>query len=324
MKPAESFEQFYQSDLLPHLMELEEKRKMIVGKVKTTGLVTALVTVAIAIPVALLTRQPWFALIPLVLGLIVFFVIFSRLTNGYVAEFKGSIIDRIVKFVNPNLTYHPKEYIPQSTYWRSRIFLTDPDRYGGEDMVRGVVGETAIQFSEIHSEYKTETRDSKGNRKEEWHTIFKGIFFVADFNKHFSGETVVLPDTAERLLGRLGQTLQSWNVGRSGELVKLEDVAFEKHFVVYAGDQVEARYILSPGLMARIVAYKARTGSDIFLSFVASHIFVAISKWRDSFEPKLFRSVLDMKATQEYLDDLMLAVGIVGELNLNTRIWTKA
>lgn len=324
MKPAESFEQYYQTDLLPHLTELEEKRKVIVGKVKKTGLVTALVTLAVAAPVMIFTRQPAFGLIPLVIGLIVFFVIYTRIVTAYVTEFKGSIIDRIVRFVNPNLTYHPKEYIPQSTYWRSRIFLQDPDRYRGEDMVRGMVGETAIQFSEIHSEYKTETTDSKGNRKTQWHTIFKGIFFVADFNKHFQGETVVLPDVAERLLGRLGQKLQSWNVGRSGQLVKLEDVAFEKHFVVYADDQVEARYLLSPSLMARIVAYKERTGSAIFLSFVASHIFVAITKWRDSFEPKLFRSVLDMKATREYLDDLLMAVGIVEELNLNTRIWTKA
>ena len=41
-----------------------------------------------------------------------------------------------------------------------------------------------------------------------------------------------------------------------GELVKLEDPEFEKSFVVYSGNQTEARYILSTSLMRRILDYK--------------------------------------------------------------------
>lgn len=323
MKPAEQFQAFYQADLLPHLAPLEERRKRIARQVITAGVVTALVTLVACVVVILLTPDPGFALIPLVVGLILYFVLFARYTRGYVAEFKDSIIGRIVKFVDPNLTYQQNECIPQWVYNQSRIFLTGVDRYRGEDMVRGKVGQTQIQFSELHSQYKTEHTDSKGRRRTQWHTIFKGIFFVADFNKHFHGETVVLPDAAEKLFGRLAQTFQSWNFTRKGDLVRLEDVAFEQRFVVYSDDQVEARYILSPSLMARIMAYAERTGRAIYLSFVASNIYVAITNQKDSFEPKLFSSILDMRLAQEYLEDLMLAVGIVEELNLNLRIWTK-
>lgn len=44
----------------------------------------------------------------------------------------------------------------------SEIFLTDPDRYQGEDLVWGTVGETERHFSEVHAEYKTVTTDKDG------------------------------------------------------------------------------------------------------------------------------------------------------------------
>ena len=43
-----------------------------------------------------------------------------------------------------------------------------------------------------------------------------------------------------------------------GELIKMEDVAFERGVVVYGDDQIEARYILSTSLMERILAYKKK------------------------------------------------------------------
>ncbi|HYG59996.1 MAG TPA: DUF3137 domain-containing protein [Symbiobacteriaceae bacterium] len=323
MTSAERFAEFYRTELLPYLQQLEEQRKQIAAKVIRLGVVTGAIILAVGAAVLLLHLTPFIAIGTLFGGAVLFMFLFASMTKGYVAAFKDSIIGRIVKFVDQGLSYHKDACIPEMVYLSSQIFQHHPDRYRGEDMVRGMVGKTAIQFSEIHSEYKTETTDKDGKRKTEWHTIFKGIFFVADFNKHFEGVTVVLPDVAQRLLGRFGQTLQSWNMTRTGELVRLEDVAFEERFVVYSTDQIEARYLLSPGLMARIVDFCVKTGQQVYLSFVGSHIFVAIPHSKDMFEPKLFSPIVSEELARDYLQDLLLAVGIVEELDLNTRIWTK-
>ena len=323
MRPAGQFQAFYQAELLPHLQELEEKRKQVASRVVTAGIATGAATLIGVLVILACAPHPAISLFPAVLGVILFAYLYYRLTSAYKAQFKDSIIGRIVQYVDPGLRYDRQGFIAESDYWRSTIFLTNPDRYNGEDLVYGKVGKTEVRFSEIHSEYRTEHRDSKGNRRTEWHTIFKGIFFVADFNKHFAGETVVLPDTTEKLFGRLGQMFQSWNIARPGQLVQLEDVAFEERFVVYSTDQIEARYLLSPSLMARIMDYRVRTNREVYLSFVASNIYVAIANQRDLFEPKVFTTVLDMALAQQYLDDLLLAVSIVEDLNLNTRIWTK-
>jgi hypothetical protein len=105
--------------------------------------------------------------------------------------------------------------------------------------------------------------------------------------------------------------------------VKLEDPEFEREFVVYSSDQVEARYILSTSLMKRIVDFRRSCDKKLHLSFINSQVNVAISFKRNLFEPKLFSTLLDFGPIQEYFEDLCLAVGIVEDLNLNMRIWTK-
>ena len=70
--------------------------------------------------------------------------------------------------------------------------------------------------------------------------------------------TLLYPDTAEKMFGKFGQSLQSLNgkMAHGGrDVVKLEDPEFEKEFVVYAHDQVEARYVLSPSLMRRLLEF---------------------------------------------------------------------
>jgi Protein of unknown function (DUF3137) len=152
--------------------------------------------------------------------------------------------------------------------------------------------------------------------------IFKGLFFVGDFNKHFQGQTIVVPDYAERYLGNLAQDLQALNQQR-GQLVRLEDPEFEKLFAVYSTDQIEARYLLSTSLMQRLVDFTKKARRSLFVSFVDDKIYMAIQYDEDLFEPKLFKNMVDFTPVREYFETLQLMIGIVEELNLNRRIWTK-
>ncbi|NQT92261.1 MAG: DUF3137 domain-containing protein [Lentisphaerae bacterium] len=321
MKALEEFERFYRTDLLPVLQEFETRRLKICRNLALVfgGLAAVLGVLALAIPAF---RQ----LQPLIIAIVVAGALGAGawwlLTKNFVLEFKQEIIREIVHFCDPELTYSPVGYIGEGRFQESLIFKHRIDRYRGEDLVSGTLEKTAVEFSELHAEYKTRTTDSKGRTRTQWHTIFKGLFFIADFNKDFKGTTVVLPDVAERLFGFIGKKLQEMNLARA-DLVKLEDPEFEKLFAVYGTDQVESRYILSTSLMRRITEFKKKTGNTLYLSFVHSRVFIAVSTGRNMFEPRILSTLLDFKVAREYLEDLQLATGIVDDLNLNTRIWTK-
>jgi len=327
MKSVEELKKFYRETLYVSLLPLEKQRKKIVNVVTIAAVVIGVLVLGVVLFI-LGSRSGAgganiiFILIPLIIGGIVFGIIYYFTAKGYKDQFKYGIIEKLVKFFDPSLIYGADSCIQSSEYMQSRIFPKQPDRYKGEDYIGGKLDKTAIEFSEIHSEYKTESTDSKGNRHTTWHTIFKGIFFIADFNKLFDGVTVVLPDTAERMFGFIGKMMQEWNFTR-GKLIKLEDPEFEKEFAVYGDNQVTARYILSTSLMERIMEFKKKTGRPLHMSFVQSKVYIALSYDKNFFEPKIFNTLLDFNMVLEYYNDLSLFIGIVEDLNLNNRIWTK-
>lgn len=354
MKTIEEFQNFYETTLVSELADLEKERKIFIGKLLKTTFVFAGIAAAVFVmfrifysPIAVfvqnkmltptktfdssvnveliqtMTILQWCLVgAVVIIWLVVFLIRLNKFTKQFTHDFKQEVIKKIVSFIDGSLYFSPAGFISSSEFLSSKILTHRIDRYKGEDLVSGTVGATSIRFSEIHAEYKTETTDSKGRTRTHWHTIFKGLFFIADFNKYFKTRTVVLPDTLEKMFGFLGKTLQSWNVGRD-ELIKLEDPEFEKYFCVYGQEQVESRYILSTSLMKRIVDFKKKTRKNISLSFVNSNVYVSIPVNKDLFEPKIFSSVMKFELIREYFEYLILTIGIVEDLNLNTRIWTK-
>jgi hypothetical protein len=239
--------------------------------------------------------------------------------NRLRSDFKRHVLTHVVKFVAPDLAFDPDAMVHRDVFVGSGLFKLEPDRYDGEDHVAGKLGETHFQFSEIHAERRMASTNNKG---EKWETLFQGIFFVADFNKHFHSTTVVLPDTLEPSLGFLARTLQKINVNRD-QLIQLEDREFEREFVVYGENQVEARYILTPALMQRMLSLKRKFGAKVFFSFTGASVHVAIATTHNHFEPRLFSAVTDLTHIESFLNDLRAITGIIEDLNLNTRIWTK-
>jgi hypothetical protein len=313
MKTVTELYRFFTDDLKSDLMVLEQARCAVAKRLYIIA--AALGALAVVLVAATGGES---ALHVMIGGAFLFGVILHFQSRAYRCDFKEKVIRRIVAFIDPALVYQPLSHISQEWFQISGLFKHRIDRFKGDDHVTGTTGLTKMEFSELHAEY--ETRDNKGNRHH--HTLFKGLFFMADFNKDFAGITYVLPDQAERVFGALGTMFQEMNKTR-GQLIKLEDVEFEKEFAVYGTDQIEARYILSTSLMKRILDFKKKTGKRISLSFVGSRVFVAIPYRKNLFEPRVFHTLLDFEPIKEYFDDLRIALSIVEDLNLNTRIWTK-
>jgi hypothetical protein len=324
MKSLQEFENFYNQSLFREMEALDERRKKVLKRllsiISGTG-AGMLLSVLAAIYLVSPEKDQHFILVfvapvvILLLGVLVWSV-YGR-DKYFVADFKRQLIEPIIHFISPDLTYQPNNFIGIDSFERSRLFMTSIDRYNGDDYVFGQIDKTQFWFSEVKAEYKTTT--SKGQTQ--WHTIFKGLFFVADFNKHFEGSTVVLPNRLGR--GSLARILQKMNLTRREKLIKLEDPEFNKYFVVYGDDQIESRYVLSPSLMQRLIDFRKKQGNPLHISFVSSFLFLAIGYTKDLFEPSYFKSLTHFETVKPYFEDISLAVGIVEDLNLNTRIWTK-
>lgn len=317
MKSVEEFKSFYDSVLTTELEPIEEQRKLYVAK---TWHITFIWIGGLIAAAGLGLLLIYLAALPII-GMIVMLVIHykkrSVIGKFILTNFKKNVIEKTLHNINDSLNFYPEKYMSQSTFAESKIFTNSGSRYKGDDYVTGTVGQTEISFSEIHAEDYTKDKDGK----KQYYTIFKGVLFVADFHKNFVGETFVLTDTAEKMLGGLGKMFQKMNISRP-ELVKLENVTFEKQFVVYGTDQVEARYIITPVLMETMLQLNENY-NNVQFSFINSKIFITIPQKKNMFEPNYYSTLLNFDYLKEYYELLYYCISLVGILELNNRIWTK-
>jgi hypothetical protein len=317
-------------EVRPALEALEKKRQELVARRWKAGkniFIAAVVIFGVGCLVAFVAggHPSMFVVagvVALIVSVILLIVKIVVPTSRFKKEFKLLAIGAIVKAMEPEMTFSPEHGVPQSQFVRSELFQR-PDRYNCEDGLHGKIGDTTVHISEVHAEQKHTRTDSKGNTQTRYTTIFDGLFMVADFHKHFSGTTRVLPDTAERIFGGLGRLLQDFRPFSKQDLVYLEDPEFEGEFVVYGTDQIEARYILSTAMLRRILDLKRRWRDEVRLSFIESNVFVAISHKSNLFEPDIGGSVLSRELIGRIVAELAVCFGLVDDLNLNTRIWTK-
>jgi hypothetical protein len=265
----------------------------------------------------LMAGSAGWAMATMVLALIVAWVVRSRTMSTVSTAFKDEIMPVLVANIDDRLVYQSGESIEVDEFNASGLFRA-PDRYGGKDLVSGYVGDTQVRFSMVSAEEEVEETttdtDSDGNSTTttttHYETIFCGLLFTADFNKHLSGSTLINPGAA----GFFSKF--------SGTLVKLEDPRFNSQFSVYSPDQVEARYVLTPSMMERLVNLKSKFGA-IWISFVQERMYIAIGLNYNLFEPDLNRPLTDLNQVEGLVANLERITGIVADLDLNTRIWTK-
>ena len=184
MKTLDELRRFYDTDLKRDLAEFERQRRKIVsqsmivfGVLAGAGGLTALFLMSRGLPPVILI----FVLIGCAMIGGVYYYIAGL---DYRSGFKMIILRKLFAFVEPGLEYRPVLGISQTMFRAAGLFLHHIDRYKCEDMIGGKVGKTEIAFSEVHAEYKTTTHTGK-SQQTQWHTIFKGLFFIARLQQGF-------------------------------------------------------------------------------------------------------------------------------------------
>jgi ABC-type multidrug transport system fused ATPase/permease subunit len=261
------------------------------------------------------------AVIAVILLLIFYAVYISPPLNRLKSYFNQNIIAHYIQSILPGAQYEPENYHSLQTYYESLLFMIDVDRHNGANYVHGMFDKTDVSFSYMHTEYK-QVSHTKNGTKTTWHTIFKGIFMCADCNKKFSGKTLVLPDTAEKYLGGFGKWLQKKAGNTVGEMVYMENVHFEKEFVVYSTDPVEARYLITPKIQEQIFNMKKLLKKDLRLSFVNNNVFVAVNR-ENIFQLNTSLSFTSNDTLKYYMKDIVELLTLIHLLDLNIRIWGK-
>lgn len=224
----------------------------------------------------------------------------SIFTDSFTFKFKRKVIRSIVE--SCGLTYHPGGFVENDYLYM--IYDFDIDKYSGNDLIFGQIEGVRVKFSDVEAISIKE--DWQGNKTHR--VLFAGLLFVADFPKRLKAVTQICSGTDD---------FKDYG----GKRARMDDAEFERYFRVYATDQIEARYALTPSLMESLKLLKMRFHRPINIVLTGDKICMAIRTGRDNFEPDLRRPLVGKGANRFYKDEIGGFLRTVEELRLNRKIW---
>lgn len=182
-----------------------------------------------------------------------------------------------------------------------KIFLLSSSGYSVDDFLLFAYKGLPIKMAEV-SIYIEKGRDS---------IELRHILIGTKINKKFKGETFLYSKDRKIPL------LQTFD----GQQIFLEDSVFNDNFKTFSTDQIEARYLLTPSFMSRLLKYKLAHKNSLNIVFnnnlsSAANVFldIDITKDKDFFEinsdplsAKTYWDILqEIKELLEILDALKL------------------
>ena len=301
---ARAFDGFLKSELEPWLVLKEGERAKIAQR--SYVLAGAVILFAIAMAMALATSME---------------LQFGLFAGGFIGiagtgialwpltswgkRFKADLFSRIFQWFG--YEYSPDAPVTLMEPLRQCGILPGYDKRHLEDHVWGEIERSRFELAdcklvEVH-------RDSNGRTSET--VVFHGLIGYFTFSKPFQGRTVLHTDHGT-IFNALG------GIGRDGERVVLEDPRFEKVFEVYSTDQVEARYLLTPAFMERLLQLRDGLGGRMQAAFLNERLYLSVHLGKDHFkDPSVFRRVDDPERIERLVAPILFIASAVRILKLN-------
>ena len=300
------FSDFYAAEILPGLERDEIARLDILANIKKVVPFIALVTLA-ALGVAIYLRAPFIAYAMITaFGILGGYGYAEHKMKNIRSGTKDNIVGGICRFLG--LTFLEKIEKPANFEFFEYLGLVTSSytRSKFEDLMSGSAHGADFLFYEAH----LEKREGTGkNRK--WVTKFRGQVLALTFDQKFLGKTVVLRDKG---------FLQSKKKGDM-KRVGLVDPVCEKIFEAYGTDQVEARYLLTPTFMQRLVDLESSVdGRNIRFGFIGGQLLIAVET-ENRYEPgSMFKPLIEADRTQKILDEIGAIYDVIdGVMERNAR-----
>lgn len=221
-------------------------------------------------------------------------------------EVKAHLLGRVCNYMGLSYSEKPQNFPFDS--FKGAGLLPSYNTCKLEDHIRGVHDTVKFQLAECVLKRRQRT-----GKTTSYVEVYHGILVALTFTKQFNGKLLVRRDAGAigNFFGGLGKE----------QRIRLEDPRFEKMFEVYGTDQVEARYLLTPTFMERIVDLTALFGKKaVELAFTDNRLLVSIRVSTDQFEGGgLFTKMTDTARIETLVKELCAVFDVVDTLQLNLR-----
>ena len=187
-------------------------------------------------------------------------------------EFKETFVEGQLRKVFPNSVYNARTGFTKSEVYNSNV-LKREDRFESEDMITGKFENVKFRSSDV-----TLKDVSHSGKHTTVVTVFQGRVYEFEFNKRFKSNLLLIQPGKFRIFG-------PW------KKIKMESVHFNSELKVYAENDHEAFYILTPHFMEKLLYLDKKYRDKVNFSFINRKLYISVDSRRDTFDLKLFGEI---------------------------------
>lgn len=300
-----TFQRLYNERIEPCFAANEEGRLAAVAQFKTRALIGAVVMLAIGVAVWFASGEAVFVFMAMLIAGVIGFAVAYLPIRSVAKKLKQEYCAAIAAAMGASFQiggFDP----PALERMKQLKLLPGYSKSSFQDLFSGAHKGARYELYEGH--LRQRTADSKGRTR--YTTVFRGQLIRMHFPRDFLGVTIVRRD-----MGVFNVFGGGENNGRRLERVRLVDSTFEKAFEVWGTDQVEARYLLHPVMMERLIGLESGLrGRRIRCAFEGGDLLVAV-EGGDLFEPgDMFKPLVDPSRARRIVDEIASVVRVMDQV----------
>lgn len=236
----------------------------------------------------------------------------TEFNNGFKNKYVLSSLNKIFT----DLKYFPDRGLDYSVIANTRM-MDMGDRYSSNDYFEGKYKNVNVKQADVHIEEEQQTTDSDGHTTTTWVTIFEGKWMIFDFNKTFTANVQV----SQKGFGN--SRVNNWGEKNKYKKVEMEDTEFNKMFKIYAQNEHDAFYILTPSLMEKIKNLARTVSGKLLLCFINNELHIGLYNYKDSFEHSVYKKIDEEKINDDISKDIKIITNFVDELDLDNSLFRR-
>lgn len=271
MTADEDFENFYEGNILPVMEDLKYQSKQ-TGPWMVMGIISVML-IFISLSIGSVNELNNYGVLVVILLITFAIAIYNyyKKKTLYEDEYKSAVIEKIIHYVSPGMTYKPRHFLDEEKYDKSSLFRRYYDSYTGGDFIEGSIDGVHFRCSELYTHFESGT-----TRRVRDMPIFKGLFFVIDINKRFTGGTYIWASGEEQIPESIYSEHYRMMPMPEITLLEFNDAEFDNYFSAYTTYVSQAVEIVTPELRRQLITLRESIQVNFSISFVTGECFIAI------------------------------------------------
>lgn len=271
----------------------------------------------LGIVAVLMLRNPMVLFFAAFGGVFISIFVMNKPRKAYREAFKQTYVLQSLESVFTDVDYIPDQGISYDTIAATKM-MNMGDRFRSEDYISARYRDIGFEQSDVHIEEEHESTDSDGHTSRSYVTIFRGRWMIFDFNKEFRANLQIVQKgfrnaKRKRFFGKKENLFKK---------VDMESEVFNRNFQVYAQNEHDAFYIITPAFMERIKNLTDHNKGKLMFCFVGDRLHIAIHDNKDSFEPgSVFKAIDEQAAMAKIRGEIEMITQFVDELSLDNNLF---